>query len=512
MYTYKFLKFFSVIGLFFFCSAESLVAESMVPSVYEFLKKIPISVSDAGQSALGDNSANDVPVLVRISESIPGFSYDDLATGGSDLAFGVENGGELTIYPHEIETWDPEGESLIWVKVPTLSAETKFTMYYGNGVSVAESKTAVWSGYKAVWHMNEADGNALDATGSGLDAVPTKHKEFSGDVGAINVGASGKIGGARQNGSKNGAKGAWYAVPEYHLTAASKFSISGWVKMTAVDANCYPRIFSSKRKYNDAYGFEIELAKGSTTSLSARGASSNAAPATVPNLLDWVHLCFVYEDKTVDVYANGVLLKENGAVAAPNETYTLSIGANNDGSEYSFYGLFDEVRLFDGVQDATRVALEYAVMRGECIRIGEAEPIDPTMPDVSSVEVVAGADGFTVSYSLESGDGIFAAVMKDATTGEVISAPIAADSTEVVVPLSSLGAGRVYDCSVSVTSSAGTTILLSAGRVFNGSVSVVKTTDANESPPTPGVFTVTASSPVPVDFAVPYTVGGTAVA
>ena len=512
MREYKFSRILVAVGVAFLVSAAVLAAEPATLDACKFLKKVSIQISDSGKNSLGGNSANDVPVLVRISESIPGFSYDDLATGGSDLAFGVENGGVLTIYPHEIETWDPEGESLIWVKVPTLSAETKFAMYYGNGVSVAESKTAVWSGYKAVWHMNEADGNALDATGSGLHAVPTKHKDFSGDVGAINVGAPGKIGGARQNGSKNGAKGAWYAVPEYHLTAASKFSISGWVKMTAVDANCYPRIFSSKQTYSDKYGFEIELAKGSTTSLSARGASSNAAPATVPSLLDWVHLCFVYDDNTVDVYANGALVKENGAVAAPNEYYTLSIGANNNGSEFSFYGLFDEVRLFDGVQDAARVALEYEVMSSECIQFGEAEPMDPTMPDVSSVEVVAGADGFTVSYSLESGDGIFAAVMKDATTGEVISAPIAADSTEVVVPLSSLGVGHVYDCSVSVTSSAGNTILLSAGRVFNGSVSVVKTTDANESPSTPGVFTVTASSPVPVDFAVPYTVGGTAVA
>jgi hypothetical protein len=312
----------------------------------DFKMKLPIAVN---AEAVGENSATDLPVLVRLSESIEGFKYSDLASDGSDLAFGVNVGGVITVYPHEIDTWDPEGESLIWVKVPTVDKDTAFAMYYGYGTTAPESKTAVWSGYKAVWHMNEADGNALDATGSGLHAVPTKHKDFSGDVLAINVGAPGKIGGARQNGSKNGSKGAWYAVPEYHLTAASKFSISGWVKMTAVDANCYPRIFSSKKKYNDSYGFEIELAKGSSTSLSARGASSNAAPATVPSLQDWVHLCFVYDDKTVDVYTNGVLATENGAVAAPNETYTLSIGANNDGSEFSFYGLFDEVRLFDGV-------------------------------------------------------------------------------------------------------------------------------------------------------------------
>ena len=126
-------------------SRGAFAADPVAPSPYDFLKRVPISVSSSGQSALGGNSANDVPVLVRISESIPGFSYDDLKSDGSDIAFGVESGDELTIYPHEIETWSPGGVSLIWVKVPTLSAATEFAMYYGNGVSVADSSTDVWS-------------------------------------------------------------------------------------------------------------------------------------------------------------------------------------------------------------------------------------------------------------------------------------------------------------------------------------------------------------------------------
>ena len=132
------------VGLVFCFSPATLLADPATPDAYDFHKRVPISVSSSGQSALGENSANDVPVLVRISESIPGFSYADMAADGSDLAFGVENGGVLTIYPHEIETWNPEGESLVWVKVPTLSAATEFAMYYGNGVSVADTATSVW--------------------------------------------------------------------------------------------------------------------------------------------------------------------------------------------------------------------------------------------------------------------------------------------------------------------------------------------------------------------------------
>ena len=124
MNTFKSQKSLLAAALVACLSSEVLPAGPAVPSPHDFLKRLPISVSSAGQTALGVNSASDVPVLVRISESIPGFSYADLKSDGSDIAFGVECGGELTIYPHEIETWDRDGVSLVWVKVPMLSAAT----------------------------------------------------------------------------------------------------------------------------------------------------------------------------------------------------------------------------------------------------------------------------------------------------------------------------------------------------------------------------------------------------
>ena len=111
----------------------------------DFKMKLPIAVN---AEAVGENSATDLPVLVRLSESIKGFKYSDLASDGFDLAFGVNVDGVITVYPHEIDTWDPEGESLIWVKVPTVDKATAFAMYYGYGTTAPESKTAVWSGYR----------------------------------------------------------------------------------------------------------------------------------------------------------------------------------------------------------------------------------------------------------------------------------------------------------------------------------------------------------------------------
>jgi hypothetical protein len=302
----NFLKVFSAAGLVFFCSSSALAA----PSVYEFLKKIPISVSDAGQRSLGDNSAENIPVLVRISTAIDGFSYEDLKSNGSDIAFGVENGGELTIYPHEIETWNPEGESLIWVKVPTLFDATEFAMYYGNGVSVAESKTAVWSNYVGVWHLNEDSGDASDATGNGLTAVPTGANSGSDSVGVANCPA----GTGRQMASVKGNKSYLLVANSDLLDCGNSLTFSGWFKAYNTFTSYSMRYVSRKNKYTDKNGWEVEARYDTSsdtvpaTTVSARGANSGDYTATVPDIREnWVHLSLVYEDtKQLTYYVNGV--------------------------------------------------------------------------------------------------------------------------------------------------------------------------------------------------------------
>ena len=71
------------------------------------------------------------PVAVRLLENSPaGFDYAKCAADGSDLRFGSVDGSAA--YPHEIETWNPQGESIDWVRLPELAdAETTFAMTFG---------------------------------------------------------------------------------------------------------------------------------------------------------------------------------------------------------------------------------------------------------------------------------------------------------------------------------------------------------------------------------------------
>ncbi len=109
------------------------------------------------------------PVLVRLQAGQPeGFSYGNCRSDGTDIFFMDSDG---TVIPHEIDTWNPNGESCIWVKLPTMNSETSFTMCYGGNAGIVNDPSKVWSAYAGVWHMNENASSQTDRTGNGLTAT-----------------------------------------------------------------------------------------------------------------------------------------------------------------------------------------------------------------------------------------------------------------------------------------------------------------------------------------------------
>ena len=113
-----------------------------------------IHVTPSGAVVAAGQSFADVPVLLRLSESIDGFSYSDLRVDGKDMFILNETS---TVVPFEIEVWNPSGESLVWVKVPNYSAETRLTLYYGDAQgrrNAANDPRQTWSAYAGVWHFD----------------------------------------------------------------------------------------------------------------------------------------------------------------------------------------------------------------------------------------------------------------------------------------------------------------------------------------------------------------------
>ena len=303
----------------------------------------------------GSETLYNFPVAVRITQGYPaGFSYSAVNAGGTDILFTDAAGN---VIPHEIEVWDPNGTSLIWVNLPELTSNTRFRFCYGNAdITTPQTvKGDVWTdaNYAGVWHMSETDGgNAVDATVHGLDGVPT------GAATNEMVAAEGIAGGARtvaQTAVVNS-----FAVPSYDsLGLGDTFTASIWVKAEQ-KINSNTRIFCRKGSWSDSNGWETQWNTPTTTGavVTPRGASGSGngvGQKNVPSpLSSWVHLAFVYNGDTVTTYANGVSVGDNEIAAATDNGRVLYFGGSA-----AFRGYFDEVRLMPGAASAARVKAEY---------------------------------------------------------------------------------------------------------------------------------------------------------
>ncbi len=117
-----------------------LIAAALVAASAFALPRKAAEITVSGYT--GKSALANFPVLVRISpERISGFSYADCAADGADVAFRDAQGNLLD---REIDTWDPNGESLVWVCVPSLSGTaTSFTFRWADANPPSVTTSAV---------------------------------------------------------------------------------------------------------------------------------------------------------------------------------------------------------------------------------------------------------------------------------------------------------------------------------------------------------------------------------
>ena len=339
----------------------------------------------------GSTPLTNFPVLVRLAADSPqAFDYSDCAADGSDIRFEDSNGDQIGC---EIQSWDTNGESLVWVNIPVVTNGATFYMLYGSGVAVP-AVADTWSRYVGVWHMDEASGSVADATGHGLTASPQGNT-------ANSVAVAGAVGNGRQT-ATSAAKG-YLSVPNYDsFGLGHTFTMSGWVKMTACTQ--YPRVFSRKANYTDANGWEVEMNNGSMANFAARGINNSPGYSGTfsPSLQNaWSHLAFVYSGATLTVYQNGAQIKTGDITAATDNGLALSFGCDSDGSETYLQGAFDECRLLGGAASADWVKAEYDTASSASFLT--AGHVTSTVNPVVSVKANGiGDDGFTLNATVLS--------------------------------------------------------------------------------------------------------------
>ena len=335
----------------------------------------------AGSTALAN-----FPVLVRLSASSPaGFSYGDCAQDGSDIRF-VDSDGNLV--PHEIDTWNREGESLIWVGLPVMNAGTTFTMYYGSiASSGATAEGSVWERYAVVIHGGDSLANAV----SGGVAVSAGSTAVSATAG------SGVVGGGVNKSTAN-AKGVNVVNPAKAGALANNnaFSLSGWFKRTGSGTAI---LAGSRTSWNSQNGFLWLQEKSDRISVAA----NNSHQLTTNNhkLLStdsWTHLAFTVDD-TVELksYFNGApdQAKASPATLLNTSNAYWTFGSYCDtASDDSYAGDMDELRIFDGVASGDWIQAEH-----DTIASATFLSVDAAVHAGASAAPVVGLAASSVEYT-----------------------------------------------------------------------------------------------------------------
>ena len=368
----------------------------------------------------GNAAAENVPVALRLSsELIRGFNY--VAAGnGTHFEISDENGA---ILPYEIDTWNPDGESLLWVKVPFFVKGRKLTVVYGRTNEDMTNAAEVWSNYIGVWHMN-----GLDASGKYPNS--TGDARFDGEVSSFSrTGHNGKFGqsvliytnDAHLDGGKE--KGGVFIPDGGNLNLAGSFTVSAWLYHASVAGNgnyafrfdeifCkrqHPRTDSDLNK-GSTDGFGVRIGSNATTvgQLESYGSlKDKRTPQFSPNLEngDWRHIGVAFDNETAFLWLDGVKKSSDNVGSVTDNDEPLALGntskayLDNEGDR-AWGGSMDEVRLYAGVPSDAYLAAEYAAMANEheygvetcLLTIDQNEHFDDTVTISSDVPPVSNGE------------------------------------------------------------------------------------------------------------------------
>ncbi len=293
------------------------------------------------------------PVLVKLNASR--IDYSHFKASGEDLVCVDANNSSLLSY--EVEHWDPDGDSFIWVKIPSISASSNtghFWMYYDNPSATSSADPAgVWSnGFVGVWHLSDLE----DSTSSALSA--TDHSTTS---------EPGLIGMAR------GFSGTSYldlGNPSVVPAGTEARTLCAWGK---------PHSDSVGQSHLVSYGQNsaqraFQLARDGVMAVGDFRSTLKLLPhqqSFWPN--EWTHICLTFNGSSASLYANGGLLRTQSDIASWTLTRELFfIGRAIGGGNY-WNGLIDDVRLSNVARSADWIRMEYLSGKDKLLHYGATE-------------------------------------------------------------------------------------------------------------------------------------------
>jgi hypothetical protein len=285
---------------------------------------------------------------VKLGTNQANFTYQQFASpAGGDLRFEDQTGNELN---YEIEQWNTNGISSVWVQVPLFSSNSVVTACWGNPAATNPpaytTNGAVWNtNYLAVWHLNQANQTKYpDSTANANAAAPN-------NFGGTNQ-QSGVVAGSL---SFNGVNQSLNVPSTAPLGLnGGQFTLSGWMNLNSSGQGV---IIGKGQNGSAWYSWfltvgnnpgvdQVNTANRLCVGLRTSNGSGDVLATQTSNVVlsNWVYAAGTYDGTNLILYVNGVSNSLTATTGTPfSNTTQLWLGADS-GRDY-LNGLLDELRV-----------------------------------------------------------------------------------------------------------------------------------------------------------------------
>jgi len=314
---------------------------------------------------------NDFPLLVALDAAR--IDYAAVRADGADIEF---RDADDTPLAHEIERWDPQGTSILWVRVPQIDAASNtdsIWMYYGDpAAQVAQDAVTVWGSYEEVYHLgdngqviNDSSARNYDGTSLGTDPV------------AGFVGLAQNFAGAGQRVDLGNQRD--------FARAVAGLTIEAWVNPRASQNDGV--VLGVARSADTVSRAELRVQANQTVRGSARTPDNGqgqdvATIQTIPlNAWSWLAVVYDFGADQGTIYIDGLVAQATpGLQLAPLSSDAPSsvarIGANEPAQSNNFFdGFIDEVRVAPAAMPADWVSAQNASMRDQLVTYSAPETL-----------------------------------------------------------------------------------------------------------------------------------------
>jgi hypothetical protein len=335
------------------------------------------------------------PVLFEFGPNLSGngFSYSQAASArGWDLVF--TESGQAQPLNYEIEKWDTNGTSYVWVQAPQLQSNTVIRVYWGDTnlagtPPVSLTNGAVWSnGYAGVWHLD--DGVNLSGTDSSANHDDAAIHNAVPAPGVI-VGAAGF----------NGANAYLDAGNSNTSINAPQLTMSAWVNPSA------GTVIMMKGNDNTAHSCGLEWSGNAALLFTFGNAPAwlSDGGATPPHQWSWV--AGVINGNSELLYVDGLLKASNTFSGTISNTSPPSfwLGAQNRASyNYWLGGALDEARISSVARSMAWVQAEYLTSASNAVfnSYGSVNILGGSTPALVHLNIFGQTNDVVVSWPTNS--------------------------------------------------------------------------------------------------------------